>query len=591
MQINQLNNFNGSLDSGAFAAVDNGSDTGKVSVPTLLKPATDAIATTNARLDNIVTSPAPTEQEIIDARLGADGVSYGSLGEAIRDQFDHVQDDIKGTQTGVLTGIMDLTEISNPSNWEQNAINASTGQDETVAQLARLKTTKAFYSNYDITIKSLGSGCYFYFYQYRDSACTDYVGELPTILNYQGATSAILPKGYWYRIKGIIIPTVTMTREKIEELCSNFSASTPTKIKENTDRLDNLSDIEDAFYLTYGKNRNPGDDSQGYLGAQGQLIVASDWVTTDYCYVGDLSQVIGSGDTGGGTRGQMALHFLCSYDENKDFIRQVYTTGQNGYTVELGVKYVRFSYRTSSYSDVMLESGTSFSNDFIPYTTQLQLKPGYYNSGTNWSGKKWAAVGDSITEVNNRTLKNYHAFVADVTGIVVENMGVSGSGFKNSENDGKAYYQRISSVPLDTSVVTLFGSGNDMQYVNSALGDATDTGTATICGCINTTIDNLYAVLPTVQLALVTPCPWISYPPSVSDNLMERYSAKMVEIANLRGIPCLDLYHCSGLRPWDATYRSIVYTRDGGDGGVHPNEIGHEILAPHFKALLSELVL
>lgn len=86
MQIHELNNYSGSLSDGAFVAVDNGSDTGKVSVPMILSDAMSAVNEVNDRLDNIITSPAPTEQEIIDARKGAGGVVYSSLGEAIRFQ-------------------------------------------------------------------------------------------------------------------------------------------------------------------------------------------------------------------------------------------------------------------------------------------------------------------------------------------------------------------------------------------------------------------------------------------------------------------------------------------------------------------------
>lgn len=210
-----------------------------------------------------------------------------------------------------------------------------------------------------------------------------------------------------------------------------------------------------------------------------------------------------------------------------------------------------------------------------------------YTLGGKWTGKKWAAVGDSLTEHNIRTDLNYHDYVAENTGISVYNMGVSGSGYARKQEDDLAFYQRIVNVPLDTDVVTIFGSGNDLT---KTLGEVTDTGTTTICGCINTTIDALYSVLPTVQLGIVTPCPWQSYNPANHDNLMDLYSQAIVQICKNRGIPCLDLYHCSGLRPWEASYRELCYSKDDGHG-THPNELGHKILAPHFEAFLDTLLL
>lgn len=94
MQIHELDNYSGILDSGAFVAVDNGSDTGKVSATAFLADVNQTIADLdtdlNARIDNIIAGgAAPSEAEIIDARLGAaalGGVQYNSLGSAIRGQ-------------------------------------------------------------------------------------------------------------------------------------------------------------------------------------------------------------------------------------------------------------------------------------------------------------------------------------------------------------------------------------------------------------------------------------------------------------------------------------------------------------------------
>lgn len=98
MQIHELNNYAGGLDSGAYIAVDDGSDTGKVSVSGLLADTAADISELdnflNARIDNIIAGgTAPSASEIVDARLGADGVAYPSLGDAIRDQVSDLKSD------------------------------------------------------------------------------------------------------------------------------------------------------------------------------------------------------------------------------------------------------------------------------------------------------------------------------------------------------------------------------------------------------------------------------------------------------------------------------------------------------------------
>lgn len=207
--------------------------------------------------------------------------------------------------------------------------------------------------------------------------------------------------------------------------------------------------------------------------------------------------------------------------------------------------------------------------------------------GKGWNGKKWVCVGDSLTEVNSRTTKHYHDYIAEKTGLNVVNMGVSGSGYMMLNDSGKAFYQRITNVPTDADVVTIFGSGNDLSLT---LGNVTDTGTNTICGCVNTTIDRLYSVLPTVQVGIVTPTPWESCPPTVTGNKMELYANAIVEICKRRGIPCLDLYHSSNLRPWDSKFKELAYSKDNGNG-VHPDETGHKIIAPRFMAFLDSLLI
>lgn len=104
MQIHELNNYNGNLDSSAYLAVDNGSDTGKVSTAELLAATNAEVSqldtVLNGRIDNIVAGgEAPSASEIVDARYGADGVTYPSLGAAIRDQVTDLKSDLINLQT------------------------------------------------------------------------------------------------------------------------------------------------------------------------------------------------------------------------------------------------------------------------------------------------------------------------------------------------------------------------------------------------------------------------------------------------------------------------------------------------------------
>lgn len=209
------------------------------------------------------------------------------------------------------------------------------------------------------------------------------------------------------------------------------------------------------------------------------------------------------------------------------------------------------------------------------------------DGGVDLSDKKWVCFGDSLTEVNSRATKRYYDYISDKTGINIVNMGLGGTGYKDEEDNNNAFYQRILNVPTDSDLITIFGSGNDLSHT---LGNVTDTNTDTICGCINKTLDNLFDVYPLANVGIITPTPWGWYPPTDDENKMAKYSNSLVEICRRRGIPCLDLYHCSGLRPWEESYLSLCYSKDNGNS-VHPDENGHKIIASKIQHFVESLLL
>lgn len=370
-------------------------------------------------------------------------------------------------------------------------------------------------------------------------------------------------------------------------------ASAGTAIrKQFTEAQKDIRDISDAIRIVRGKNLyDSGRDEEGYLTSTGNIIVDpdQDWKTTGFIDVRDFDKVICSGDLiSGGGRYTTSFFFLCSYDENKIFIEQVYTTGQHTYTVGDNVAYIRFCYHSDSIRDLQVESGGA-KTEYEKYQAWYEFSDNKSYIVRPYAGKKWVCLGDSLTEANARTEKNYHDYVSEKTGITVVNMGKSGTGYKGGESSNFAFYQRVKNIPVDADVVTIFGSGNDLNY-SSVLGTPTDTGTDTLCGCINTTIDSLIALIPNVSLGIVSPTPWISYPPSNPDNAMARYADVLEQICEYRSIPFLDLYHCSNLRPWTDEGRKACYSKDDGNG-VHPDETGHKLIAPRFKAFLDTLLI
>lgn len=107
MQIHELNNYSGSLGANSFFAVDDGTDTGKISAEQLLAETNSDISqletSLNGRIDNIIAGgTAPSAAEVTDARRGANGVNYASLGAAIRTQISD-----EDSKIAKLTGVVD----------------------------------------------------------------------------------------------------------------------------------------------------------------------------------------------------------------------------------------------------------------------------------------------------------------------------------------------------------------------------------------------------------------------------------------------------------------------------------------------------
>ena len=195
-------------------------------------------------------------------------------------------------------------------------------------------------------------------------------------------------------------------------------------------------------------------------------------------------------------------------------------------------------------------------------------------------GVKCAVIGDSVIEAAAAPNAGLVELMAASTGAEITNLGVGGTGWMRGKEDGTAYYQRVDDIPADTQRVLLYGSGNDRELT---LGDPADTGTETVCGCVNATLDAVYAHVPTAWVGIIAPAPWQHYPPYESGNAMELLANALGAICRRRGVPYLDLYHSSGLRPWDDAFRELAYNNAD---GIHPNDTGYGMIAPQCSAFL-----
>lgn len=352
-----------------------------------------------------------------------------------------------------------------------------------------------------------------------------------------------------YEIKGAH-PYELIVQDDVEKLIS----AVPTKVKCN-----------DLEFSTIDHK---------WINASGEFIdtTADTYYITGFVDVSEYAEIYITASANWSNR------LYAFYDANEDVVlvgtasenTSTFTTVKNGkVTVPSGAKYIVVAGRASS-----LMPNVAIFYRYVPIG--------------KWYGKKWVCVGDSLTEQNAATSIHYYDYVSETTDITPIIMGVSGSGYARKADQSQAFYQRISSCPTDADVVTIFGSFNDLG-TGLPIGSVDDNGTTTIAGCINKTIDNLQTVIPLVNLGIVAPAPWNTTQPSTSGSAYD-YVEMLKAICARRSIPFLDLWRCSNLRPWDADFRAIAYSHDGGNG-THPDENGHKLIASRFKAFLETLLI
>lgn len=208
-------------------------------------------------------------------------------------------------------------------------------------------------------------------------------------------------------------------------------------------------------------------------------------------------------------------------------------------------------------------------------------------------GKRWIAIGDSITEHNFRTNLNYHDYVSQaVGGMTIYNYGISGSGFKDRSSVADTITQPVDIV----DIVTVFFGTNDWGFANKPLGMFLDNTEETIAGCINICLTKLLNKFSNKVIALLTPLPrldnWGSNASSNSQGYtLEQLVSLIIKYAKHYSIPYLDLYHESNLPVWVPAANEYYFTAPNlpEPDGLHPNDAGHKVIARKVKAFLESI--
>uniref|UniRef100_UPI000AFC50DD SGNH/GDSL hydrolase family protein n=1 Tax=Staphylococcus haemolyticus TaxID=1283 RepID=UPI000AFC50DD len=199
-------------------------------------------------------------------------------------------------------------------------------------------------------------------------------------------------------------------------------------------------------------------------------------------------------------------------------------------------------------------------------------------------------IGDSITEVNLRTEKNYHQFIADRTGLKNINLGHSGTGYQDRKNA----FTEIKEAP---DFITVFLGTNDYGLVGGKtreLGTAKEHKAGTVAGSIYYTLLQLSNSFPTTPIGVMTPIPRAECNPFKEVANSKGYTLGQLtevikELASSFSFPVLDLYNESNLRVWNETVNKTFFSLSNGSyDGLHPNAKGHEYLSYMIERFIED---
>lgn len=360
--------------------------------------------------------------------------------------------------------------------------------------------------------------------------------------------------------------------------------------------------------------------TQGYINANGSIIVTDSYYTTDYIPV-----TVGTGYLISRFRKFLAYNnakqiiadsFIDGW--NQDY---VFTASQNGYIrFSLGSTHLASTHITSITPDianVKIPEGVALSQSLLRTVRTVFTEERVY--GDPLAGRKWCVIGDSFSfggyspmntfdsgvyagfrkvypyYIGNRTAINIVDFTAG--GRTLAFPAVPGD-FTNSITcpTANCYYQNI---PADTELLTIYLGINDSHHASGGgdgedptgyipLGTIDDTTTASFGGAWNVVLSWLITNRPNTHIGII-----------VSNGCdSDDYRTLTIAIAHKYGIPYIDL---NGDQVTPAMIRTtnpdipkvvkqaLVAKWRVGEGNSHPNDAAHEFESYVIESFLRRL--
>lgn len=310
-------------------------------------------------------------------------------------------------------------------------------------------------------------------------------------------------------------------------------------------------------------------------------------------------------------------NWLSEYDSEKNFIKHTedWNTVNKISTFKTipTTKFIRMTVNSdiiSEYDFYIIKSGDKLKNNLKWLTIdESNLPEGLFDNVNpeleRFENLKLFVSGDSITEKNIRATKNWHDYLSDwlKLGSVI-NDGKSGTGLVKGFNSDVGLVNRVENWTTDLDLILIMGAMND--GTSGELGDVvqglpvgsfTDAaGTTSVYAAMHKLMQDLIAKYPNKPIGFISSTPRSQIGARGKcwgiDGWFEEYDKAYKEVCSHYSIPFLDLYHQSGLRPWNETNNSTYFsseTSPNGDG-IHPNSLGQEEMAKKILSFMKQFM-
>ena len=548
----------------------------------------------NTRIDEIIapTGTAPNPAEIVDARIGGDGITYSTLGNAIRSQYNEL---LVGMPS--INDIdADLTEL-NPISVVTNSFVKSDGTYMSDSSFRVLVFDVTNLKRIKIRSYNVSAAVLYVALDANDNVVTYYTSGL---------------SGVHFLTTSLIIPD-TVTKIKINDSNPNasidFGLGKVWKIDKVYDKLNTVGGANDNVIAFPQMTPDIDNTFLKHLGANvGTQLTPTGTTAACFFELYSLNELkrLKLSTMSDGTIYEYAVTpgktYLVKTYSNAWAFKSWYATDEN-YIVQSMCEdtpitawiYRPFIVNIPKGATKLVVNWYNLLNRGDIYKCEVYEIESYYNAGTNHNigviGDSMSQkVGDSVTPPNY-TDKFWWEILGEKLNCAIGCVAQRGAGFKH---DAIQFERQISNLQSNNELVIVFGSGNDMSFYDSTneYGDITDTFTtfedSSVAACMVHFFKTWRERYPLVKLVVFSPTLWNGYDPDLNPTnpKMIKYMELLKEVCAHFAVPFIDMTLGSGFTPSVEAFRT-EYTVDG----THPNTAGHKFIAPFFIDTVKRILL